>query len=376
MRIPAPVLAHVDGARQLRDRRRLDEESHLRETSVAATVVADMLQYLEQHGVSAVDAARDCGIALQFPAAPDARVPGGQVERLWRIAIERTDDPYVGLHMAEAYSPGALDILGYVVLSCRTVGDVLDRLARYARLLNDGMRIDVVREKSVAYCRCTFVESMDNYLLRSPDQATDTTWAGLARELRRLGAKPLVAKEVSFRHRAPSAAGAHEYARVFEAPVRFGAPEDRFMVPIGHLAEPIRSANPSLLRAFEQHADAMLSGMEQQGTRSHQVAEVLAGRLKGAVPPLSEIARAMAMSDRNLQRALRNDGTSFQKVLDQVRRDLAISHLADPKTSAGQVGFLLGFSEPSAFHRAFRRWTGKAPSAYRAASRAGAVTAA
>jgi AraC-like DNA-binding protein len=369
MRIPAPVLAHVDGARQLHDRRRLHGESHLRETSVAATVVADMLQYLEQRGVTAVDAARDCGIDLRFPAAADARVPGGRVERLWRLAVERTVDPLVGLHMAEAYSPGALDILGYVVLSCRTVGDVLDRLARYARLLNDGMRIDVVREDSVAYCRCTYVESMDNYLVRSPDQAMDTVWAALARELRRLSAKPLVASEVWFRHRAPRVSDCADYVRVFGAPVRFAAAEDRFVVPIAHLDEPVRSANPSLLRAFEQHADTMLAGMETQGSRSHQVARALAERLKGAVPPLSEIARELAMSERNLQRALRNDGTSFQALLDQVRRDLAIQHLADPATSAGQVGFLLGFSEPSAFHRAFRRWTGKAPSAYRAAAR-------
>lgn len=73
------------------------------------------------------------------------------------------------------------------------------------------------------------------------------------------------------------------------------------------------------------------------------------------------------MSDRNLQRALRNDGTTYQKVLDEVRRELAISHLSNPRTSTGQVGFLHGFSEPSAFHRAFRRWTGKASGAYRVA---------
>src|SRR5262249_23623687 len=98
----------------------------------------------------------------------------------------------------------------------------------------------------------------------------------------------------------------------------------------------------------------------------HRVAQVLADRIKGTVPPLSEVARELAMSDRNLQRALRDDGTSFQKLLDQVRRDLAVRHLSTPGTSATQVGFLLGFSEPSAFHRAFRRWTGKAPSAFRA----------
>jgi len=346
-------------------------ERHLRETTVAATVVSDMLQYLEQHGVPAALAARECGVSLNALAVPDDRVPGGQVERLWSLAIQRTGDPLIGLHMTEAYGPGALDILGYVILSCKTIGEVLDRLSRYARILNDGMRITIEREGRVVNCRCTFVESMDNYLLRSPEQAVDTIWVGLARELRRLTATPLLAKEVWFKRKAPGAAEKKEYHRVFGARLRFAAEEDRFVMPIAHLDARVLSANPALLRTFEQHADAVLSEMETHtnggGSKSHQVARVLAERLKGAVPPLSEIARELAMSDRNLQRALRNDGTSFQRLLDDVRRDLAIRHLANPSTSAGQVGFLLGFSEPSAFHRAFRRWTGKAPGEFREA---------
>jgi AraC-like DNA-binding protein len=330
-----------------------------------------MLQYLEQHGVSAADAARDAGIELRTPAGADDRIAGGRVERLWAIAALRTRDPLVGLHMAESYSPGALDILGYVVLSCRTIGEVLDRLARYAPLLNDGLRIAVVRDGATTYCRCSFVESMDNYLLRTPDHAIDTIWTGLARELRRLTAKPLLASEVWFRRKAPANTELREYDRVFDSRLKFGAKEDRFIIPSTHLDEQVLSANAALLRTFEQHAEAVLAATEHQGSKSHQVAKVLAERLKGAVPPLSEIARELAMSDRNLQRALRNDGTSFQKLLDQVRRDLAISHLSNPSTSAGQVGFLLGFSEPSAFHRAFRRWTGKAPSAFRSATSLG-----
>ena len=104
----------------------------------------------------------------------------------------------------------------------------------------------------------------------------------------------------------------------------------QYLLPVSHLEEPVRSANPSLLRAFEQHAEGVLSRMDKRRSKSHQVAQVLAQRLRGVVPPLSEVARELAMSDRNLQRALRNDGTSFQKVLDEVRRDLAISHLANP----------------------------------------------
>ena len=344
--------------------------SRVKETTIAATIVADMLQYLEQRGISTDDARRYAGIGSQLTAGVDARIPGSLVERLWVFAVESTGDSLVGLHMAEAYSPGALDILGYVILSCATIGDVLDRLTRYAPLLNDGMHIDVVRDSGKAWCRCSYAEGMNNYLLRNPDQAIDTTWAGLARELRRLTAKPLVASEIWFRHNAPSAEKAREYDRVMGAPVRFGMKEDRFIIPLGHLDEQLRSANPALLESFERHANVVMSTLDNAGTRSHKVAKVLASRLKGVVPTLSEIARELAMSDRNLQRALRNDGTSYQKLLDRVRRDLAMSHLSNPGTSAAQVGFLLGFSEPSAFHRAFRRWTGAVPSAFRARSQA------
>lgn len=335
------------------------------ETTVAASIVADMYQYLEERGVSSAAAARECNIDIRVPPEPDERVSGAAVERLWAFTVRETNDPLVGLHMAEGYNPGTLDILGYVVLSCSTVGEVLDRFSRYVRVLNDGMRVDVVRDGTSAYCRCTFVDATDNYLLRRPREAIDSLWGGVARELGRLAMKPLTASAVWFAQPWPPASELAEYERVFHAPVQFGASENRFVIASSHLDEPIRSANPALLRVFEKHADDVLARMESHGKPSRRVMEIVAARMKGTVPTLTEVARELAMSDRNLQRALQSEGTSFQKVLDEIRRDLAISHLANPDTSAGQVGFLLGFSEPSAFHRAFRRWTGKAPHAFR-----------
>ena len=338
-----------------------------RETTVAATVVDDMLQYLAQRGVSTDAALSAAGIDPAFRVSPGERVPGSRVERLWSFAVDQTGDSLVGLHMAETYNPGALDILGYVILSCRNVGDALERFARYARLLNDGMRLELVREGKTAYCRCTYVEGIDNYLLRAPEHAIDATWGGLAREMRRLARTPLGAKAVWFRHAAPGRAHLAEYTRVMGAPVRFGALEDRFIFPSEHLDQPLPSANPVLLEVFDQHARAALPVNGAEDSRAEQVARVVSQKLKGSVPALHEVARELSMSSRNLQRALHDAGTSYQSLLDDVRRDLAIHHLANPATSAGQVGFLLGFSEPSAFHRAFRRWTGKTPSAFRPA---------
>ena len=323
-----------------------------------------MFQYLDARGISSSVAARECGIALTWPPDSDARVGGAAMERLWDYVVHATRDPLIGLHLAESYNPGALDILGYVVLNCSTVGDVLDRLSRYVHVLNDGLHVELVRTGATAYCRATFVTSRDNYLLRRSREAIDSLWGGLARELRRLPVRPVRAAAVWLRLPQPSAADAAEYERVLGVPVHFGASEDRFIFASADLDEPIVSANPALLQAFEKHADDVLSRITRAGTPTRRVMEVVASRMKGTVPTLTEVARELAMSDRNLQRALRSDGTSYVKVVDELRKDLALSHLSTPGTSAGQVGFLLGFSEPSAFHRAFRRWTGQGPGAF------------
>jgi AraC-like DNA-binding protein len=336
-----------------------------RETTLAASVVSDMLQYLADRGIPAGIAMAEAGIDPGFAASVDNRVPGSQVERLWKVAVARTGDPLVGLHMGESYNPGTLDILGYVVLSCRTVGELLEKFARFARILNDGLRVELVRERSTAYCGCTFVAG-NNYLLRAPEQAIDATWAGVARELNRLPVTPVVAQSVWFRRVAPGGDELTEYKRVIGAPLKFGATEDRFVLSSGDLAKPIRSANPALLAIFERHAEDALRSIESSNTRANQVARVLAEKLKGKAPNIQEVARDLAMSSRNLQRTLRESGTTYQVLLDEVRRDVAIRHLANPSTSVSQVGFLLGFSEPSAFHRAFRRWTGKSPGEFRA----------
>src|SRR5688500_14547539 len=247
-----------------------------RETTVAASVVDDMLQYLARRGVSADVARSAAGIdQATSPVSSDEHVPGSRVERLWSFAVDQTGDSLVGLHMAETYNPGALDILGYVILSCRNVGDALERFARYARLLNDGMRLELVREGKTAFCRCTYVGGIDNYLLRAPQHAIDATWGGLAREMRRLAGTPLGATAVWFRHAAPNPASVAEYNRVLGAAVRFRAAEDRFIFPSTHLDQPLPSANPMLLEVFEQHARAALQAIAAEPSCADQVARVL-----------------------------------------------------------------------------------------------------
>lgn len=334
----------------------------MREATVAAAVIVDMLGYLERHGHPEAEVAAAAGLSLPAIRLPDARVPGSVVDRLWVEGERRTGDPDLGLHMAEAFNPGALDILGYVILSCRTARDALDRLSRFAAIVNNGLKVHIVDERDVTDCRFEIHKTLDNYLARNPRHAIEAMALGVTTTLVRLTSGAIAPVAVGFTHPAPARTSEHE--RVFGPVVRFGARENHLAFRTADLTTPIPSANPGLLEVFERHATAILGAVDQYGPVGRRVVHVLANRIKGAAPTIDGVAAELAMSTRSIQRALRDEGTSYQLLLDGVRRELAIRHLMTPGTSATEVAFLTGFSEPSAFARAFRRWTGSTPGAY------------
>lgn len=288
------------------------------------------------------------------------------MERLWALGEQLTGDPDIGLHSAESYNPGALTIVGYVILSCRTAGQALDRLGRYAPLLNEGLHVELAPEnRGRITCRFSAVQRFDSFLHRSPRQMMETLAGGTVVTLRRLASNPIDPVAVSFRHAEPASTAEHR--RIFGPVVRFGQDEDAVVYAASALASPLMSADPALLDVFEGEARRGLLGLATRDGVSGRVVAFLASRLKGAVPPLSEVASELAMSERSIQRSLGEEQTSYRRIVDDVRKTLAIEHLSRPGTSATDVAFLLGFSEPSAFTRAFRRWTGTPPTEYRPA---------
>lgn len=337
-----------------------------REATLATSLVIDFLGFLERQGHPLAEVCRSAGIDPGIVQRPNSRVPATLMERLWPLAGELTGDPDVGLHSAESYNPGALSIVGYVVLSCRTAGEALDRLTRYAPLLNEGLRVEIDERAGRTTCRFSAVEGLDSFLHRDARQVMETLAAGMVVTLKRLATGPLDPLAVSFRHPAP--ASTQEHLRILGPTVRFGQSLDAVIYSTGTLDTPLISADPGLLDVFEADARRKLEALATRGGVSGRVLMLLGERVRGAVPPLSEVASALAMSERSIQRSLSEEQTSYRQLVDEVRKSLALDHLARPGTSATDVAFLLGFSEPSAFTRAFRRWTGSAPTEFKAAS--------
>jgi len=291
---------------------------------------------------------------------PDARIPFELEETLWHEAARLTNDDAFGLHAARLVKPGAFGVLDYVVRTAPTLRVALERLARYNRLVHDAARFELIDQAGA-----TRIEHAFRYpgIVQGRHSAEFTIGAvlGAAREITATDIRP---RAVEFRHGRPGSASALAAHREhFGLEPIFARDVNAIEFDRAALELPVPAADPSLWRVIERHAEALLASLpDPRETTGDRVRRVLAGMLGKGEATLAGVSAKLHMSERSTQRKLADEGISFDALLDDTRRDLALRYLSDPKIAIAEVAYLLGFSEPSPFHRAFKRWTGVTPS--------------
>lgn len=324
-------------------------------------IVRDIVQYVAAQGGHGDHLCAAAGIDPAWLTDPDRQVSGQILQALWHVALAQTGDPDLGLHIGEAFDLAAIGIVGYVLLNCQTYGQALDKLSCYTQLFSQGIAISWSVSGGWAQCDCAILGDMTNYLLDEPRHPIESTFSALMTATRQLTGQAPRLSAVWFQHPQPKDWTEHD--RIFQTTVRFSQPMNRLIMDANHLNWPVKSANANLLAVFEQHAIHLMT--TQTPGYAPKVGQAIAQGLRGEAPSLEAIARSFNLSPRPLQRKLQAEGTTYQTLLDATRRDLALRHLQTPHTSMHDMAFLLGFSEPSAFHRAFKRWTGQTPRRYR-----------
>lgn len=303
------------------------------------------------------------GLSPRLLDDPEQRVSPEIVMRLWTEAAARTGDEAFGLHAAELLQPGALDVLDYAVRSSATLGLAYGKLARFSRLLDDSAQVRVERRNGVAR-----VTHRTAKTVRPHSDFTVGALVVLGRQMVGTAWNPA---SVAFVH--PRPADVREYDRLFKAPLHFGSAVNDVTLQAALLDRPLVAADPGLSSVLDRYAEEMLARVPPlEKPVTERVCQFLLDALRGGEPQANVIARKLGMSPRSLQRRLGAEGTSFRGLLDATRRDLAMQYLADEHVATSEVAFLLGFSELSAFHRAFKRWTGVTPARYREEMRASA----
>lgn len=331
------------------------------EAKFSVAIARDIAQYVAAKGGNMDDLCEAAGIDRTWLADPDRQIAGDCLKALWREAVVQTYDPDLGLHLGEAFDLAAIGIVGYVLLNCEIYGQALEKLARYTYLFSQGVTISHRVSEGWVYCDCAVVGTVKNYLLDEPRHPIESTFSALLTATQQLTGQALRLYGVWFQHPQPENLAEHD--RIFQTPIQFAQPMNRLVFATSCLDWPVKSANASLLAVFEQHATALLSAQDRG--YATKVSQAIGQQLQGDVPSLEAIAHTLTISPRQLQRELKNEDTSYQTLLDDTRRELALRHMQNPDVSIHDMAFLLGFSEPSAFHRAFKRWTGQTPRSYR-----------
>jgi AraC-like DNA-binding protein len=299
------------------------------------------------------------GLSEALGADVDARVPAAAVLALWAELPELTRLPHFGIWLAElACAAPATSLGAHLVQSAPTLGVGLSRLIAFERVFHGVQATSLVTSETSA----RFTHQPPVGIGAGARPAIEFAFAWMLGTARHTTGVALAARCVNFCHPAPADTSAYE--RAFGVTPRFQAAENAFELDRSSLELPQRTADVLLGRLMERHARALAQQLPTGAGPVARVRGLLSRHLTrgdSEAANLAGIARELGMPDRTLQRRLAAEGTSFAALLDEVRRDLAFDHLADPSTSVAEVAFALGFGDQAAFHRAFVRWTGSTP---------------
>lgn len=329
------------------------------EVTTIGSVAALLAQTLRACGVDPAPLFASSGIDMQEALVPGARVPTTRMQALWRLAVDATRDPCLGLVAAEHFQPAALHGLGFAWLASDTLRDALGRLVRYSRFINTAADYRLEDRPAAV----DLVMRIDH--AGWPDfvhAAADLGMAVFLRMCSITAGRTIAPLRIAMQRPPPPCP--ERFEKVFGPVIEYDAPENRLSFERGLVHERLAMANPELARINDQTVIDYLARFDRASI-TMQVRSRIIEQLPDGRPRQELIAEALHMSLRSLQRRLQDEDTSFKELLNDTQQQLAMQYIGESNRSIGEITYLLGYSEPASFCRAFRRWTGKSPLQYR-----------
>lgn len=284
--------------------------------------------------------------------------------KLLDYAAEAVGDTAFGIHLAKETDPREAGIFFYTASSANSVGEALALYARYFRIVNDALRLKLTPKPNGVAVEVEFVGLPRHIAL----QTVEFGIAALVEGLRVAAGKNIRPAQVAFTHRRTSPLS--EFERFFGCPVEFGASFDLVEFSNEALDIPLVTREPKLLRALKPFCDRAAKERHTAAGTFRAVVENELQKLLSQGKTRKEIAaKRLGLSARTLSRRLAEEGATYDEVVDGLRRSLALQYIREAGLSLSQIAWLLGFEGPNSFNHAFRRWTGRSPSAVRADGR-------
>ncbi|WP_306423245.1 AraC family transcriptional regulator [Atopomonas sediminilitoris] len=328
---------------------------------VPTSYVQALLSVAQERGVDSELLCRLGKVSPALLANPDGRLSFIDFSYMVAEAISRSDSPGLGLAFGQKLNVSSHGMLGYAVMASSDLRQALQFVLRYYKVLGLAYELELLPA----------APDSDTVILQAKQSiplgplamfAVEALFASLFSIAEFLLGEKVTGHHMAFSHPRPSHHA--QYQQIFAAEVSFDQPWDALTIPAHYLARPMALANPATVQMCERQCDALLAKLDVHDGLLTRVRRLLLAR-PGDFPSLEDAASALHTSGRTLRRHLSSEGTSYQQVLDDVRRSLALQYL-ETRLPLHEIAALLGFSDASNFRRAFKQWTGNNPSQYRA----------
>jgi AraC-like DNA-binding protein len=293
------------------------------------------------------------GVDFSNSDDPDARVPCQAIGGMFGYAMRTRPLKNLGMKLAAETPIGAFPLLDYLIVTCETVAHGVNQLSRYFRLNDVPYALEIREEEGPV--RIIFHGTRDSLTFEFGVSL-------VVLHLREETENQVSAQYVSFTHRPDDVV---EMQGVLGCPVRGGETWNGLALSRDAWQHPMRRRDPVLRGVLERHAKEIIARLPAGDDVTLEIRRAIMSRIPQGETEIQSVARSLATSARSLQRRLSAAGTSYQELLDSTRREAATGYLQDRRLSIGEVAYLLGYSEPPAFHRAFKRWNGITPQEFR-----------
>src|SRR6516165_3217973 len=313
---------------------------------------------LKTEGLDVAALFGEAGLDIAALSDPDSRFPTEKVSLLWQLAVARSGDPAIGLANSSIAKPASFDVVAYTMLSSPNLLGILERLSRYVGIVSDAASL-VVTEDDEGYRLILELFGGGQPVPRQRFEFDLMTILSFCRWITHRDLRPL-ALELRF----PPPADLQPYKDAFKCSLRFNSSANALLFARADAISPLPTAHPLLAEVHERIAGEHLRRLDLAEVSSRARAAIIR-HLPDGEPRRAQIASSLEMSERTLQRRLEAEGTSFQRLLDDTRRELAQQYLGQTDFSLADACYLLGFRDLSSFFRMSKRWFGTSPRQYR-----------
>ena len=326
---------------------------------ISVNAATGLLEIIAMKGANPDHILRTVGVRRSVLSNADAFIPTSAFTALLEEAARATADECFGLHFGEQFDPKDVGALAYLISNSPDVGTAIRNAERYLQIHNNAARASFSIEGERACLRYLVTEQTTQALR----QHNEYSMAVAAKTFRILTATRWLPLEVQFAHEAPASTA--EHLRVFACPVLFGCSMNALVVEQEVLHRMVSVADDRLYRILKQYVERLLAEMPRDNDLLSSVKRAIVESMAAGGPRREQVAKELAMSPRTLERRLKERGVVYKKLVSEVRGQFALDYLKDRKRTITEVAFLLGYSEVSAFNRAFKRSTGFTPMEYR-----------